>query len=67
MREPTKLLIINLTKYDEDNIKITLRNFVKKNVDFEMPHENKQIYTILANNQLQLEMDDAEDKPVPIR
>jgi hypothetical protein len=40
-----KLLIIDITKDNQDNIKLKLSNFLKINIDFEIPHENKQIYT----------------------
>ena len=36
-----KLLIIDLTK---DNIRDKLIDFLEKNIDFEIPHENRQIY-----------------------
>jgi len=37
---PSKLLIIDLTK---NNIKKELSDFLKINIDFEIPHENKGI------------------------
>jgi len=43
-REPHKLLILDLTK-GHDNIKNKLNTFLKKNIDFEIPCENKQVYT----------------------
>jgi len=43
--KPDKLLIIDLTKDNEDNNKIIkLGNFLNKNINFKIPHENKQIY-----------------------
>ena len=42
--KPNKLLIINLAKDDKDDIKIKLNSFLNKNIDFNVPHENKQIY-----------------------
>lgn len=39
-----KLLIIDLIKEDKEEIKIKLSKFLKLNIDFEIPHENKQIY-----------------------
>ena len=45
--QPDKLLIIdltNLTKHNNDNIKNKLEAFFKINIDFEIPHENKQEY-----------------------
>ena len=41
--KPCKLLILDLTK---DNIKNKLNDFLKMNVDFEIPHENKQTYDL---------------------
>lgn len=39
--KPSKLLIVDLTK---DDNKIKLMNFLKKDIQFEIPHENKQKY-----------------------
>ena len=41
--KPCKLIILDLTK---DNIKNKLNDFLKINIDFEIPHENKQTYSI---------------------
>lgn len=41
--KPGKLLIVDLTK-NRGNIKIKLGTFLKQNIDFEIPHENKQTY-----------------------
>jgi hypothetical protein len=41
--KPCKLIILDLTK---DNIKNKLSYFLKINIDFEIPHENKQTYGI---------------------
>ena len=42
--KPNKLLIINLAKQHENTIKRNLSIFLKKTIDFKIPHENKQIY-----------------------
>lgn len=39
--KPSKLHIVDLTK---DNVKLELSNFFNLNINFEIPHENKQIY-----------------------
>ena len=39
-----KLLIINLTAEDKNDIKMKLGEFLQKTIDFEIPHENKQTY-----------------------
>ena len=39
--KPCKLIILDLTK---DNIKNKLSDFLKINIDFEIPHINKQTY-----------------------
>jgi hypothetical protein len=41
--KPCKLIILDLAK---DNIKNKLNDFLKINIDFEIPHENKQTYSI---------------------
>ena len=42
--KPAKLLIINLADEKDDDIKIKLSNFLKINIDFEIPYENKSSY-----------------------
>jgi hypothetical protein len=42
--KPNKLLLINLAKDDENIITKKLSIFLKKTIDFKIPHENKQIY-----------------------
>ena len=39
-----KLLIINLMEDNEIDIKIKISNFLNKNINFKIPHENKQFY-----------------------
>jgi hypothetical protein len=43
--DSSKLLIIDLSKDDNNNIKNKLNNFLKINIDFDIPHENKQVYS----------------------
>jgi hypothetical protein len=43
-----KLLIVDLEKDNEDNIKQKISDFLKINIDFKIPHENKQVYPLPA-------------------